>query len=74
MALSETDKAKTENYDIGASIEQMEQILKESTELHYKMKQLKFDYLTIVCDIYSKIDHPVLFMDNFAKSVNEQIM
>lgn len=74
MALTEADKTRVESYDIEASIEQMEEIVKEATELYYNIKQLKFDYLTTVVDLYSKVDHPILFMDNFAKNVNQLIM
>lgn len=73
MDKSKVDKAKIDSFDMDWAIETMNEVIKESADLYCKLKQTKFDYLSLICDLYSRIDHPALIMEHFRKEVDQML-
>lgn len=66
-------KKTIDNYDMDAAIQDLEQTMNEASEMFIKLKQIKFEYLTQVCEIYARIDIPSVMMDTCHKSITEKI-
>lgn len=65
----ETPTNKIEKLNEATS--ELSSLIAEAADMLRKVKQIKFQYLTLTCDVYTRIDYPSLMMDTCEKDVKQ---
>lgn len=55
------------------AITDMKQTLENMSDMFQKLKKAKFDYLSLTCELYTKVDLPSIVMDNCDREVSELV-
>lgn len=71
--LTDVEKKKVENYGIDEAINELHQIMDESSEMYYQLKKVKFDYIVQICELYSRIDFPSIMIEACRKEVTSSV-
>ena len=71
MDATEQDQSKSNMLDM--AITDMKGVLEDMSDLFQKLKRAKFDYLSMTCELYTKVDLPSIMMDNCDRDVKDLV-
>lgn len=70
---TEALKTRVEKYDIEGALNELKQIINTTTDMFYKLKEIKFNYITQVSEMYTRIDFPSIMIDTCQKEVKQAV-
>lgn len=73
LEMTDVEKNKIENFDLDGAINELQQIMDESSEMYYQLKKVKFDYIVQICELYSRIDFPAIMVEACRKEVASNV-
>lgn len=71
--MDEFEKSKLENYDIDKAIQDLEDIIQESSQMYQQLKEIKYGYLSRTYELYSRIDLPTVLMNACRQDVIQSV-
>lgn len=66
-------KDRVEAFNVDGAIAELTGIIGETAEMIHKVKGIKFNYLTQVCEMYTRMDFPSIMMDACSKEVKQTV-
>lgn len=71
--VTEALKTRVEKYDIEGAISELSQIINMTTDMFYRLKDIKFNYISHVCEMYTRIDFPSIMIDTCQKETRQAV-
>lgn len=66
-------RSKVENYNIDMAMDDLKKAIDTCANMMIELKQIKFEYLMQVCELYARIDLPSVMMDTCRKKIMQTI-
>lgn len=70
---TEALKTRVEKYDVEGAINELNQIINTTTDMFYRLKEIKFNYISQVSEMYTRVDFPSIMIDTCQKEVKQGV-
>lgn len=69
--MAEQQDIQTRAEKLSTATTELTHLISEAAEMLQKVKQVKFHYLTLTCDVYTRMDYPSIMMDSCEKDIRQ---